>query len=212
MNGRLTHSYKGGLILPQGILAANASAEGRALIAQLRGLRFVYVGGSSYSSPNTTQAATSASVDAAHIGEQQLWTSLGELGISVVHIPSLPEHELDEAYKGAVALSYLSHSEGFGLPVLEAMKCSCPVLLRRTNVASMHVARGVAVALSDEDVLGLGGVRAVVTLVTSNQARNGLGNRGRKVAQKYAQVHTWSRAAEMLASALMTSTTTTPDS
>jgi len=40
----------------------------------------------------------------------------------------LDDSELSLAYAGAVALLYPSILEGFGLPLLEAMACSCPVI------------------------------------------------------------------------------------
>jgi glycosyltransferase involved in cell wall biosynthesis len=39
--------------------------------------------------------------------------------------------ELASLYRGAVALVYPSLYEGFGLPVLEAMQCGCPVIVTR---------------------------------------------------------------------------------
>ncbi|MBD2432469.1 MULTISPECIES: glycosyltransferase [Fischerella] len=47
---------------------------------------------------------------------------------SVVHILELEDEELATAYSGAVALVYPSKYEGFGLPILEAMACGCPVI------------------------------------------------------------------------------------
>jgi glycosyltransferase involved in cell wall biosynthesis len=40
----------------------------------------------------------------------------------------LEDHELRAVYSGAIALVYPSTYEGFGLPVVEAMKCGCPVI------------------------------------------------------------------------------------
>ena len=50
-------------------------------------------------------------------------------------------------YSGAVALAYPSVYEGFGLPILEAMACGCPVIC--SNVASMPEVAGDAAVLFD---------------------------------------------------------------
>ncbi len=58
----------------------------------------------------------------------ELATSLG-IGERVVFPGFVPGNLLPYFYGGASALVYPSFYEGFGLPVLEAMACGCPVLV-----------------------------------------------------------------------------------
>jgi len=50
------------------------------------------------------------------------------VGEARVHMTVLSDDELQCAYRGAIALVYPSRYEGFGLPVLEALACHCPVI------------------------------------------------------------------------------------
>jgi glycosyltransferase involved in cell wall biosynthesis len=50
----------------------------------------------------------------------------------VVRPVQLSDSELRAAYGGAVSFVYPSHYEGFGLPMLEAMACNCPVIANHT--------------------------------------------------------------------------------
>ena len=59
----------------------------------------------------------------------------------------LPDEDLKEVYSGATALVYPSLYEGFGLPIVEAMACGCPVIC--SNTASMPEVAGNAAILID---------------------------------------------------------------
>ncbi|RZL03857.1 MAG: FkbM family methyltransferase [Rubrivivax sp.] len=56
-------------------------------------------------------------------------------GPADVRVGILSDQDMVCAYSGAQALAYPSTYEGFGLPVLEAMACGCPVI--STNAASL---------------------------------------------------------------------------
>lgn len=48
-----------------------------------------------------------------------------------IHLVRLDDQELSVAYSDAMALVYPSLYEGFGLPIVEAMACGCPVITTR---------------------------------------------------------------------------------
>ena len=73
----------------------------------------------------------------------------GYLGEGNFHGIVLNDEELQCAYSGAIALVYPSRYEGFGLPVLEAMACSCPVIT--CNNSSLPEVGGEAVMYIDPD-------------------------------------------------------------
>lgn len=49
------------------------------------------------------------------------------------HTGFISESELESIYQNALALVYPSFYEGFGIPVIEAMKCGCPVIASKSS-------------------------------------------------------------------------------
>lgn len=69
------------------------------------------------------------------------------LADKIIMTGHLPDVDLKQIYSGAVALVYPSLYEGFGLPIVEAMACGCPVIC--SNAASMPEVAGDAAILID---------------------------------------------------------------
>lgn len=71
-----------------------------------------------------------------------------------VHKLQLSDTELRVAYAGAVASIFPSQYEGFGLPVLEALACGCPVITC-PNASIPEVAGEAALYVNWDDVNGM---------------------------------------------------------
>ncbi|MBL0058307.1 MAG: glycosyltransferase family 4 protein [Elusimicrobia bacterium] len=83
-------------------------------------------------------------------------TLLSRWGLSndVKTLGYVPQEHLPVLYSGATLLAYPSLYEGFGLPLLEAMGCGCPVLT--SNVSSLpEVVGNAGVQVDPMDVDGL---------------------------------------------------------
>lgn len=100
----------------------------------------------------------------------------------------VPDHDLKAIYAGAQALVYPSLYEGFGLPIIEAMACRCPVIC--SDAASMPEVAGDAAILIDparSDELA----QAIETLVHDTQIRDDLVKKGIQQAAGF----TWNSTA-----------------
>ena len=102
------------------------------------------------------------------------------------------------AYGGAIALVYPSKYEGFGLPVLEAISCGCPVITC-PNASIPEVAGDAALYINDNNVDELAEALCEVQKPKVFQA---LITAGLSQAQKFS----WSKMANIMSSALIEAT------
>jgi len=102
----------------------------------------------------------------------------------------LTDKELSLAYGGAVALVYPSKYEGFGLPILEAMKAGCPVITCKNSSLS-EVAEEAAIYIKEDDI---GSLTLALKNVQSKQNRSKLIKKGFEQAKKF----NWSISASKL--------------
>jgi len=112
-----------------------------------------------------------------------------ELGIAgdVVFAGGVPNEETAHFYRAADLLVYPSFNETFGLPILEAMACACPVVT--SNLSSMpEIAGGAAILTDPHDPGAI--ARSILEALGSEVPRLRL--EGLRQAQKF----TWDATAE----------------
>lgn len=114
------------------------------------------------------------------------WTA----GVDGVILPGyVDDADVPALYSGAQALLFPSLHEGFGFPILEAMRCGIPVIT--SNTSSMPEAAGEAALLVNARDVGAI-ASAIEQIVTDVQLRADLIARGHWQAERF----TWARAAE----------------
>ncbi|MBD2490177.1 glycosyltransferase [Aulosira sp. FACHB-615] len=114
---------------------------------------------------------------------------------SSVYMLQLSDEELATAYSGAVALVYPSKYEGFGMPIVEAMACGCPVITC-PNASIPEVAGEAAIYVKDDDVDGM--VNALCD-IQKPRVRQALIEAGLAQAQKFS----WTKMADIVSTTLI---------
>jgi len=101
---------------------------------------------------------------------KQLHSLAAELGIAadVVFVGGVPLEETVRFYRAADVFVYPSFNETFGLPILEAMACGCPVVTSNTS-AMPETAGGVAVLADPRDPASI--ARAILSAIGPGRDR-----------------------------------------
>lgn len=99
--------------------------------------------------------------------------------------------DMPAIYSMARFLLFPSYYESFGLPIVEAMACGCPVITSNTG-ASPEIAADAGLTFDPDDIVGM--TQAARELVTSDEKFNQLRLKG----LSRAKVFTWERSAQQL--------------
>lgn len=102
----------------------------------------------------------------------------------------VPDDDLPALYSGATAFLYPSYYEGFGLPVLEAMRCGAPVIVSR-DPAIEEVTGDAGLRLDTRDTCAW--TEAMRMALESHEWREGR----RRAAIERAREFSWERTARM---------------
>lgn len=109
----------------------------------------------------------------------------------VVFTGRLPLSEIHKLMASALALTYVSYFEGFGIPIVEAFRCGTPVIT--SNVTSMpEIAGGAALIIDPFEPESI--TEAMVRIMTDEPLRAKLIKDG----LERAKIFTWDKSAERL--------------
>ena len=99
--------------------------------------------------------------------------------------------ELNQLYASALAFCFVPYFEGFGIPIIEAMKCACPVIT--SNCTAMpEVAGDAAFLVNPFEINEI--TNAMITLNANSELRSELSARG----QIHSQHFNWNTTANAL--------------
>ena len=109
------------------------------------------------------------------------------------------EKELVELTGASYALVYPSTFEGFGVPVLEAMKCEVPVLTS-SHTSMQEIAEDAGLYFNPVDVKDI--AEKMMMIYKDEDLRHRLIEKGRIIATKYS----WERTADLMWESILKAT------
>lgn len=121
---------------------------------------------------------------------EQILGQLSGMGLQevILHLEGITDEQLAHLYQAAAVLALPSFYEGFGLPILEAMHCGCPVV--SSDRGSLpEVAGEAAILLAPEDPAAW--CSALLRVISHSDERASQIMAGYRQADKF----TWQRAA-----------------
>ncbi|MBT8196487.1 MAG: glycosyltransferase family 4 protein [Bacteroidia bacterium] len=130
------------------------------------------------------------------VGEKQYWTkemqeAYDSCASDVILTGRLNVEELSKVMGSASVLVYASKFEGFGIPIIEAMKCGTPVIT--SNVSSMpEVALDAAMLVDPNKPDEI--ANAMSEIISNSTLRNELIEKGLKRSEFFS----WDKSAELL--------------
>ena len=137
------------------------------------------------------------------VGSKMYWTKEIERAYNnmqhkneVVFLGHLDTGSLNMVYGAAVALTYVSYFEGFGVPIIEAFRSHCPVIT--SNITSMPEVAGDAALLVNP--FKVDEITAAMMQISDSEAlRNSLIEKGSEQVKKY----NWDLSAERFWDSMM---------
>jgi glycosyltransferase involved in cell wall biosynthesis len=123
---------------------------------------------------------------------EELKSEISTKGLTgdVIHLQNLNDVDLAILYNAALALVLVSLSEGFGLPVVEAMQCGTPVITSNTTSLA-EVGGDAAITVNPEDTKEIS--HAMSRLLQDSALRENHRNKGFQQAKQYS----WEKTARL---------------
>lgn len=125
-----------------------------------------------------------------HLSDAPALDTTTRAALRIVRVTDVTRAELDALYEQCTALVFPSLHEGFGLPVLEAMRAAAPVITSKTSCLP-EIAGEAALLIDPLDANAL--ANAMRRVLDDERLRVRLSEAGERRARQF----TWARTAEM---------------